>query len=103
SIHGEGSTFALVLPQRFQGRSTSSSRGGRSGHMTERQRHAGPPPPPDLPRLSPLAGLEDDRDRLTADSRVILVVEDDIAFAGILLDLAHDLDFQCIVTSSADD
>ena len=35
--------------------------------------------------------------------RLILVVEDDVSFAEILRDLAHELDFQCVVVQSADD
>ena len=47
--------------------------------------------------------IEDDRERLTTDSHLILIVEDDIAFAGILRDLARELGFQCVVTRSASD
>ncbi len=38
--------------------------------------------------------IEDDRQRLTGDSRVILIVEDDEKFSRILYDPAHDLKFQ---------
>ncbi len=47
--------------------------------------------------------MEDDADRLQTDSRLILIVEDDPAFATILRDLAHELGFQCIVTHTAND
>ena len=49
------------------------------------------------------AVFEDDRDRLRQDARLILVIEDDPRFAGILRDLAHEMDFQCIVAHSAGD
>jgi CheY-like chemotaxis protein/CHASE3 domain sensor protein len=49
------------------------------------------------------AEIEDDRDHLTADTRRLLVVEDDVPFAAILRDLARELGFQCIVTHSAND
>ena len=45
----------------------------------------------------------DDRDRLTPGGRTILVVEDDITFARILYDLAHDLDFQCVLAATAEE
>ncbi|WP_404994288.1 response regulator [Cupriavidus pauculus] len=46
--------------------------------------------------------IVDDRDRRTRGNRLILVVEDDNDFAGILYDLAHELDFDCIhATTSA--
>ena len=43
------------------------------------------------------------RERLTAGRRVILVVEDDPAFARVLYDLARELGFQCLVASSAEE
>ena len=52
----------------------------------------GPPPAP-----------TDDRQRLTADARTILVIEDDVRFAAILQDLAHEMGYQCIVTHTAGD
>jgi CheY-like chemotaxis protein len=47
--------------------------------------------------------VEDDRERLTADSRNLLIVEDDVHFAAILRDLAHELGFLCIATHTAAD
>ncbi|WP_342051509.1 MULTISPECIES: response regulator [unclassified Cupriavidus] len=42
------------------------------------------------------APIADDRAKRSRGSRLILVVEDDIAFANILYNLAHELDFDCI-------
>lgn len=47
--------------------------------------------------------VEDDRFALTGASRVILVVEDDEAFARILYDLAHELNFQCLIATTAEE
>jgi signal transduction histidine kinase/CheY-like chemotaxis protein len=47
--------------------------------------------------------VEDDRERLAGDSRVILIVEDDATFARILRDLAHELGFQCLIAETADE
>ena len=41
----------------------------------------------------------DDRDRIAAGERVVLVVEDDFAFARYLYELAHDKGFKALVTS----
>ncbi|RKG95688.1 response regulator, partial [Corallococcus sp. CA053C] len=49
-------------------------------------------PPAGLP-----LGLEDDRDQLIPGSRLLLVVEDDAHFAGVLRDLAWELGFQCLL------
>lgn len=43
---------------------------------------------------------EDDRTR-TVRSRKILVIEDDVTFAHILFDIAHELQFDCLVAESA--
>ena len=55
------------------------------------------------PRRPAAAQIEDDRTRLQPHARRILVIEDDVAFAAILRDLAREMDFQCIVTHSATD
>ncbi|HET8882135.1 MAG TPA: response regulator, partial [Solimonas sp.] len=104
SVHstpGEGSVFTLTLPIVYAGRNDTV-------HTPL------PPPAPKPPReaLPPLpragtppapASLDDDRERLAADARTILVIEDDARFAAILRDLAHELGFQCIVTQTAGD
>jgi len=47
--------------------------------------------------------IEDDRASLTATARLILVVEDDTAFAEILRDLVREMGFQCVVAQTAAD
>ncbi|MDB5999054.1 MAG: histidine kinase, partial [Rhizobacter sp.] len=44
--------------------------------------------------------IEDDREHLTRAGRLILVIEDDVAFARILYDMAHELDFDCVHAST---
>jgi CheY-like chemotaxis protein/CHASE3 domain sensor protein len=94
---GRGSTFTLTLPRLYV--------------PPDETPHA--PAPAILPPV-PLrtaasawngAGLPiaDDRDRVEVGRRIVLVVEDDPAFATILLDLAHELEFQCLVAGSADE
>ncbi len=46
--------------------------------------------------------LGDDRDKIATGARTILIIEDDVSFAQILRDLAHELDFQVIIAQSAD-
>ncbi len=47
--------------------------------------------------------IEDDRHQRTRGSRLIQVIEDDLNFARILYDLAHELDFDCTHASTAED
>ncbi|MGI4860213.1 MAG: response regulator [Janthinobacterium lividum] len=93
---------------------------GRTGPVME-PRHAGRPAAhPALPRANdhafaeneadavptgpvPRTGIADDRDKLTRPSRLILVIEDDLAFAQILYELAHELDFDCVHAATGAD
>jgi len=47
------------------------------------------------------AAVTDDRDALRRKNRLILVVEDDAMFASVMVDLAHELDFDCVVAGDA--
>lgn len=45
----------------------------------------------------------DDRGQIDPSARLLMVVEDDKAFARAILDISHDLNFQCIVAESAEE
>jgi CheY-like chemotaxis protein/signal transduction histidine kinase/CHASE3 domain sensor protein len=47
--------------------------------------------------------LEDDRELLSGDKRILLVIEDDASFAEILRDLSRELGFNSIVAGSAEE
>jgi signal transduction histidine kinase len=103
---GRGSTFTLTLPVtpasanderaavRFEARSPAPS----APPMRLSTRSAQTAPRPQQQRL-----VEDDRDSLDKRRRVVLVIEDDPRFAQIIVDLAHERDFQCVVAGNADD
>ena len=97
SIVGKGSVFTLTLPHDLPLQSEVPPAGTRSD--------AGPGAVAEIPALPPRKPapehIEDDRGQLLAHTRCILIIEDDAAFAAILRDLAHEMDFQCIVTHSA--
>jgi signal transduction histidine kinase/DNA-binding response OmpR family regulator/CHASE3 domain sensor protein len=95
STPGQGSTFTLSLP--------------KSGAVA-----ATPPAPPPAATPAPASAalaappqdraappFLDDRARPADGARTVLVVEDDPDFARILFDLAHDLDFRCLVAFTA--
>lgn len=100
SAEGEGSVFSLILPEIFEGEIDAAP-----PLVPERVRigktAAGQSPAPETRQRRD--GLEDDRERLTGDSRVILVVEDDPTFARVLYDLAHEAGFACLVAETADE
>jgi CheY-like chemotaxis protein len=93
SAPGTGSAFTLTLPVAY------------APAPAPREAAPAPDPAPSVrPPVLARPQVPDDRDRLTADAtRRILVIEDDVAFAGILRDLAHERGFQCLVAHSAGD
>ncbi|SEU09529.1 response regulator [Stigmatella erecta] len=100
---GEGSTFTLTLPVLFSRTALSAGQGTGLPEAAAPLARPEPPAPVPVP-VTPVAleptGLEDDRERITPDSRVILVAEDDARFAAILRDLARELGFLCVVTGT---
>ncbi len=95
SALGEGSVFTLTLPAAFQP-GLPSPKGGQGAAPAVVPKNSAPPPgPPAAP------APEDDRNAITPGGRVILVVEDDPAFAMILRDLVREMGFQCVAAASA--
>ncbi|KTF68949.1 MULTISPECIES: response regulator [unclassified Sphingomonas] len=99
---GEGSTFTLTLPARYDPAAVAPREAGAIA--------AAPPAAASAPLASaasprPAAGwsLEDDRERLAPGARQLLVIEDDPVFASIVCDLSRELGFQCLIASSADE
>jgi signal transduction histidine kinase/CheY-like chemotaxis protein len=98
SAPGQGSTFTLILPAR------------RSAPVPRAQPQPTPPPPiaRRRPAPEPLSNVgpspfPDDRDRADGARRVLLVIEDDPAFARVLYGLAHELEFLGVVAATAED
>jgi CheY-like chemotaxis protein/signal transduction histidine kinase/CHASE3 domain sensor protein len=95
SALGEGSVFTLTMPLVFN-----------SGAAVPETRPA--PKPESVPKSTPPqipvpSAPEDDRNAITPGGRVILLVEDDPAFAMILRDLVREMGFQCVAAASAND
>jgi CheY-like chemotaxis protein/signal transduction histidine kinase/CHASE3 domain sensor protein len=97
STPGKGSIFTLqlphVLPAELVTPPALDATGIRAAALS-----ADPEP---VRRAPAPAQIEDDRGGLLPNARIILIIEDDVAFAAILRDLAHELKFQCIVTHTA--
>jgi len=114
---GLGSLFTLRLPVQYPGPVTVD-RSSQTGATAAQSRLLQPEPPPgSAPALLPAFNfpvtvapaelrpplMEDDRAHLAGDSRIILIVEDDLRFAAILRDLARELGFLCIATHAGGD
>ncbi|RAU48087.1 MULTISPECIES: response regulator [unclassified Pseudomonas] len=107
SALGQGSVFTLVLPEQYVEDAT----------LIE----AAPAPAVPAPVVSPAAAqpasmasapaavaepiprFADDREKVPFDNRCILVIEDEVRFAHILYDLAHELGYHCLVAHAADE
>jgi signal transduction histidine kinase/DNA-binding response OmpR family regulator/CHASE3 domain sensor protein len=101
SVEGQGSTFTVLVPETF---------GAAKAQPRAETPQASPAPIPvesSQPVAAPAATrrldrqLEDDRQRLSGQRRVLLIIEDDQSFARILRDLSHEMEFECLVAGSA--
>jgi CheY-like chemotaxis protein/signal transduction histidine kinase len=91
---GSGSVFTLSMPVKF-------SPGAPPQEVPAETSIAARMPKKSAPDAAAQAAPEDDRDEITPGGRVILLVEDDAAFAMILRDLVHEMGFQCVAAPSA--
>ncbi|WKB53099.1 HAMP domain-containing protein [Eleftheria terrae] len=111
SAPGKGSVFTLFLPQAMNGQ-----RSGRSARPPALEAPRRPAPAPELAAsraalLAPGASQDegedsvgapnlagDDRDEIQAGDRVLLIVENDLGFARVLLESAHEHGFKGLVS-----
>ncbi|MEP6861993.1 MAG: response regulator [Deltaproteobacteria bacterium] len=102
---GRGSTFTLMLPKEYSGTAAQApviavqpiprSDRPRAASLGEPITPAGEP--------ATVPPFTDDRSTVTAESRSLLIVEDDITFARVIFDLAKELEFKGLVATSAED
>ncbi|MGZ3711885.1 MAG: response regulator [Bdellovibrionota bacterium] len=98
STPGEGSRFTLFLPEIYDETNIAvAAPKAYSSSITV--------PVEQVPRLVRLKAppFSDDRDSPASGKRTLLVIEDDPNFAKILLDLAHELDYKCVVAQDAEE
>ncbi|MBI1896667.1 MAG: HAMP domain-containing protein, partial [Acidobacteria bacterium] len=98
-----GSTFTLFLPQAYAGPAVNRPdlRPSPAEAVTPIPSEAvllGDIEPPLLAR----ADVIDDRGQLQPDDKVLLVIEDDAAFAPVLMDLAHKRGFKVVLANRGD-
>lgn len=100
SEQGKGSTFTLTLPQDL----SIEERDKRvDAPVWETASYSIAPAAPQAPTedTARVRFFDDDRERISANGRSVLVIEDDLDFAGILYDLARELDYHCLVAETA--
>lgn len=99
SEEGKGSVFTLLLPLKSAENPPEPQRRPASPLKTL-QPHSVPSIEKDIPEFGLVA---DDRDALDKSDAVILVIEDDSKFAGILRDQCHAKDLKCLIASSGEE
>ena len=89
SVPGQGSRFTLYLPNTYAGPIAT----------TPRSEHASSPLQLSSIKVTetPAERIPDDREHLSPDDAILLVVEDDPHYARILCDLAHDKGFKVLL------
>jgi len=96
---GEGSTFTLYLPQNYTPMKSMrqtplpalppvTDSGATATVETEMDA---------APRID--SEVHDDKNTISPGDRVLMIVEDDAAFARIMVDAAHEKGFKCVVAS----
>ncbi|PJC99731.1 two-component system sensor histidine kinase/response regulator [Janthinobacterium sp. BJB1] len=106
STPGQGSTFTLVLPQSMPERPAEAAPAAPSAAPQPPSRTAAAPKAAPAAKPVPLPTFRDDRDSAPAGKtgqRSVLVIEDEPSFAGILFDLAHEMQYRCLVAHGADE
>ncbi|HEX8615018.1 MAG TPA: response regulator [Telluria sp.] len=99
STPGQGSTFTLLLPSTLPAGTPGLPEA--SVNTVQAAPRAALPPAPASAQRAPV--FADDRSRAAATARTVLVIEDDVSFARILFDLAHEMHYRCLVAHSAAD
>ena len=85
---GKGSVFTFYLPV---------ERGARNAERGREKKRTVPSSEFQTPR-----SIEDDRDSIIADDRVILVIEDNPNFARLLYEKCHEKGFKCLAASTGE-
>ncbi|MGV3592862.1 MAG: response regulator [Gammaproteobacteria bacterium] len=105
---GKGSVFTVIVPETLEsgvvdtGAVPVPAMAQFAPRRAPRKAPARAVNPADIPTLRSTS-IDDDRERLSPRRRLLLVVEDDERFARILFDMAHEQNFQCIVSGAADE
>lgn len=108
SVPGEGSQFRLLLPEVYdesrieaaapKAYTPASSSLSSELNSISQAKKINPVSPAEREKPTP---FEDDRGTVALPGRTLLVIEDDTQFAQILMDLAHELQFKCVVAQDA--
>ena len=93
----EGSTFSLIIPIEINHGQEPEKINTLQGPFLHKARTEN-----DSKYLN-YPSIEDDRDTITKDNKVVLIIDDDLIFASILLKQANNKGFKCLSASTGED
>ncbi len=103
STPNEGSTFTFFLPSRYQGQpgedELTQPLPWTLGDPTRAARSVNRL---DVPAGKDVEEIEDDREAIREGDKVLLVIEDDVKFARIMLQMAREKGFKVVVATRGD-
>jgi signal transduction histidine kinase/CheY-like chemotaxis protein len=104
SIHlksraGQGSVFTVVIPESYDPATVAPRDQRPSAPVIA----VSPPAVPVCVPAAPSRKVSDDRDAAADDRYILLIVEDDEAFASILRDLSREMGFRSLVAGTAEE
>ena len=98
SSAGRGSTFTLYLPQTFP-QPAPARELGREARARAVSPVTGAEEDDEQPRLALSEVVGDDRESIGPGDRSLLIVENDVAFARLLAEVAREIGFKVLITS----
>jgi len=101
STPGQGSRFTLMLPLKTG--AAAAEVATAIAPVPAEHLPAFKQPTLEQPSAAPARPLDDDRDAITGDKRVLLVIEDDETFAAIVRDLSREMGFHSVVARTAEE
>ena len=93
----EGSTFSLIIPLEIinpQEVSEPYNKTGADFNIPGSEHD---------PKYLNHPGIADDRDKITTGDAILLIIEDDLQFASILVEQANKKGFKCLMAASGED
>jgi len=103
----EGSVFSLIIPLEIHQEDTSTNTtdlsADKAGSYRAKESGLFKPRLSNDTKYLNYPNIKDDRDTITGDDKTVLIIEDDLKFAAILLNQANKKGFKCLSAASGED
>ncbi len=98
----EGATFSLIIPMEIVQEQKLVNTGGTENNLENKstlfKRQLS-----NEPKFLNYPSIEDDRETITGDDKTVLIIEDDLKFAAIILEQANKKGFKCLSAATGED